>query len=48
MCLSGRDFIVFCNDTVPKELGKGQQEAVKVEEYTKNTCLEHSTGEQVN
>uniref|UniRef100_A0AAR2INC0 Transmembrane protein 63A n=1 Tax=Pygocentrus nattereri TaxID=42514 RepID=A0AAR2INC0_PYGNA len=30
------------------KLGQGQQKTGKVEECSKNTCLEHSTGEQVN
>lgn len=33
--------------THPKELGQGQHKIVKVKECSKNTCLEHFTGEQV-
>lgn len=41
-------FSNLCLQRVPKRLGQGQQKTKKVEECSKNTCLERSTAEKGN
>ncbi|KAF0030334.1 hypothetical protein F2P81_017065 [Scophthalmus maximus] len=51
-CLPFPLWIEVCMSLMPatrsKKLGQGQQKTGKVEECSKSTCLEQSTGEQVN